>query len=59
MNTESKYSAPAVFGGEEGVFAIPALLATGAVAVAVGLAAKAVRGDRNLSVIPALDPCID
>ncbi len=55
-----KYEVPAVFGGNEGVFAIPALLATGVAAVAVGLAAKAVRGDREMSVmLPALEPCID
>ena len=54
-----KYSVPAVFGGNEGVFAIPALLATAAAAVAVGVAAKAIRGDREMSVAPALEPCID
>ena len=53
-----KYSVPAVFGGNDGVFAVPALLATGVAAVAVGLAAKAVRGDRSISEsMPALEPC--
>lgn len=60
MKKDNKYVAPVVFGGDEGIFAVPALLATGVAAVAVGLAAKAIRGDRNMSVfIPALEPCID
>ncbi|MBQ7219407.1 MAG: hypothetical protein IJS28_00335 [Synergistaceae bacterium] len=54
----SDYSTPAVLGAYEGTFAIPALLATGAAAVAVGLAAKAIRGDRSMSgSMPALEPC--
>lgn len=57
MKKDNKYSAPVVFGGNEGIFAVPALLATGVAAVAAGLAAKAVRGDRSISVMPALEPC--
>lgn len=52
------YKSPAVFGGSDDVFAIPALLATGAAAVVAGLAAKAIRGDRNLSAVPSLEPCM-
>lgn len=54
------YVSPAVFGGSDGEFAIPALLATVAAASAVGLAARALRGDREMSVmLPALEPCLE
>ena len=60
MKNNSKYHAPAVFGGNDIVFAIPALLATGAAAVAVGWAAKAMRGDNIVEKsIAGLEPCIN
>ena len=59
MKKYKDYVSPAVFGGSDGVFAVPALLATAAAAVGVGLATRALRGDREMSVtIPALEPCI-
>ena len=59
MKKNTHYSAPAVLIGNEGVFAVPALLATAVAAVGVGIAAKAIRGDHSLSSIPVLEPCID
>ena len=58
MKKYKDYVSPAVFGGSDGVFAVPALLATAAAAVAVGWGARAMRGDSEISVmLPALEPC--
>ncbi|MBQ7732839.1 MAG: hypothetical protein IJT58_02320 [Synergistaceae bacterium] len=60
MKNDSKYHAPAVFGGDDIVFAVPALLATGVAAVAVGWAARAMRGDNIVEKsIAGLEPCLE